>query len=862
MISSFINKHQLKAVLGPTNTGKTHYAMERMLAHKSGMIGFPLRLLARENYEKAVKIVGKSKVALITGEEKIIPENAKFFCCTVESMPINKNVAFLSVDEIQLAGDQERGYIFTDRLLNARGIEETIFLGSNTIENLIKFLLPKCKIETRPRLSSLTYAGVKKITRLKPRSAIVTFSIQEIYKIAELIRSYKGGAAVVMGALSPRTRNSQVDLYQTGQVDYLIATDAIGMGLNLDIDHVAFASNSKFDGNTSRYLYPNEIAQIAGRAGRFSKNGTFGVISEDLVFEKSEIQMVESHDFPSLQKIWWRNPNLDMNSVKALINSLDAPSPSKFLRKKSNAIDLISLNKMLDLDVIKKNQTNKEIVSLLWEICKVPDFGNIFSDRHIQLLYKLFEFLLRGKIDNNWIKLQIDNLNRIDGDIDTLLNRISNIRTWTYITNKNKWVKEPDFWQNKTKLIEDKLSDELHERLTKRFVDKKIVILTKKISENSSLEATVKFDGKVIVEGQEVGVLKSFDFKPDVENADHYSRILKAARKGLQKQLEIRVKEFINSSENALKLDNLGNILWMENSIAKLAKGIDIYNPKILMNDLDMLSLDQKRKVEEKCNNSIKKLISLVLNECIRFKELNLVNQFLVERMYEEKEKIKSIITSKIKVIIFNVYEGLGCAETKKIPFSLKQLNDSERKILAKLGLRIGTEMIYLPNLLKPKAISLRSILWSVYNNNFPEEGPPKPGRVICNLCQSVPNDYFKLIGYMPFKSIALRVDILERLSAIIRNEAKKVRFKINEDMLSIAGATKDQVKEILFTLGYKIIEEVKSNKLEILIPIFIKKKVIKNMKGINKNKFKKNKHFKKSENLDSPFQILKKLKI
>ena len=479
MISSFTNKHQLKAVLGPTNTGKTHYAMERMLAHKSGMIGFPLRLLARENYERAIKIVGKSQVALITGEEKIIPENAKFFCCTVESMPINKKVAFLSIDEIQLAGDQERGYIFTDRLLNARGIEETIFLGSNTIENLIKSLLPKCKIETRPRLSSLTYAGVKKITRLKPRSAIVTFSIQEIYKIAELIRSYKGGAAVVMGALSPRTRNSQVDLYQTGQVDYLIATDAIGMGLNLDIDHVAFASNSKFDGNTSRYLYPNEIAQIAGRAGRSSKNGTFGVISEDLVFEKNEIQMVESHDFPSLQKIWWRNPTLDMNSVKALINSLDSPSPSKFLRKKSNAIDLISLNKMLDFDIIKKNQTNKEIVSLLWEICKIPDFGNAFSDRHIQLLYKLFEFLLRGKIDNNWIKIQIDNLNRIDGDIDTLLNRISNIRTWTYITNKNKWVKEPDFWQNETKLIEDKLSDELHERLTKRFVDKKIVILTK-----------------------------------------------------------------------------------------------------------------------------------------------------------------------------------------------------------------------------------------------------------------------------------------------------------------------------------------------------------------------------------------------
>ena len=859
MLKKTSSESQLRAILGPTNTGKTHYAMERMLAHSSGMIGFPLRLLARENYEKAIKIVGKSSVALITGEEKIIPENARFFCCTVESMPVEKKVSFLSVDEVQLAGDHERGHIFTDRLLNARGLEETIFLGSEIIKDLIKVLLPKCKIETRPRLSSLTYAGVKKITRLKPQSAIVAFSIQEIYKIAEIIRAQKGGAAVVMGALSPRTRNSQVDLYQSGDVDYLIATDAIGMGLNLDIDHVGFASNSKFDGNSIRRLLPNEIAQIAGRAGRSSKNGTFGIIQESLIFEKKFIEMVENHEFPKLTKLSWRNSELEFGSIKKLIDSLEKPSSSKFLRRKGNASDLVTLIKISNDDVVKKYNDDKEIISILWEVCQIPDFANSFSDNHSNLLKKIFGFLIRGKIDGEWMKKEIHRLNRFDGEIDTLLNRIANIRTWTYITNKKHWINDNEFWQNETKFIEDKLSDELHERLTKRFVDKKIVILSKGLRENFSLDTKVKFDGTVYLEDQIVGNLKSFDFVPQIENS---SRLLTIARKSLSKELEKRVNDFLNSSFEALKIDDLGNVLWLENPIAKLIKGNDIYNPTIKLNNFDLLDADQAKKIEEKSLESIKTLISNTLNDCINLKDPKIKGQKREHLADEDTTKLKLIISAKIKAIAYHVFEGLGSSEVKTIPFSLKNLTDEEKKIIAKLGLRIGTDIIYLPNMLKPKAISLRSILWSVYNN-VSAKVLPEPGRVNVSMDLDISNDFYKSIGFFPFKTIAIRVDILERLKAIIRNEAKENKFQINEAMLSIAGVSKEQMEEILVFLDYEVEEKLKTDNEDSAEIFFKKKKSNKLYKSRSnkKTKLRREKGNKKENDNNSPFEILKTLK-
>ena len=863
MLKKTSSECQLRAVLGPTNTGKTHYAMERMLAHRSGMIGFPLRLLARENYEKAIKIVGKSSVALITGEEKIIPENARFFCCTVESMPVEKKVSFLSVDEVQLAGDHERGHIFTDRLLNARGLEETVFLGSEIIKDLIKVLLPKCKIETRPRLSSLTYAGVKKITRLKPRSAIVAFSIQEIYKIAEIIRAQKGGAAVVMGALSPRTRNSQVDLYQSGEVDYLIATDAIGMGLNLDIDHVGFASNAKFDGNSIRLLLPNEIAQIAGRAGRSSKNGTFGIINESLVFEKKFIEMVENHEFPKLAKLSWRNSDLEFGSIKKLIDSLEKPSSSQFLRRKGNASDLVMLIEMSKNDEVKKYNFEEEIVLKLWEVCQIPDFANSFSDNHSNLLKKIFGFLIRGKIDDEWMKKEVTRLNRFDGEIDTLLNRIANIRTWTYITNKKYWINDNEFWQSETKSIEDKLSDELHERLTKRFVDKKIVMLSKGLRENLPLETKIKFDGTVLLEDQNVGYLKSFDFIPQIENSDHSSRLITIARKSLSKELDKRVNEFVSSSFEALKIDEHGNVLWLENPIAKLIKGNDIYNPSIKLNNFDLLSFDQAKRIEEKSIQSIKSLISSILNECIYLKDPKIKEQKSDNLIDEVNSNLKLIISSKIKAISYHVFEGLGSIEINKIPFSVKNFTEEEKKTIAKLGMRIGTEIIYLPNMLKPKAISLRSILWSVFNN-FSIKNFPEPGRVNVLLNDNISNDFYKSIGFFPFKTLALRVDIFERLKAIIRNEAKENKFKINEAMLSIAGVTKEQMEEILIFLNYQLAEKLKPNNQETSELVFKKKKNKKHLKSyLGKNrKIKKENNILKKNNNNSPFEILKTLKI
>ena len=852
MNNSDFKDNNLKAILGPTNTGKTFYAMERMLSHASGMIGFPLRLLARENYDKAVNVVGLNKVALITGEEKIIPKNAKYFCCTVEAMPVEKKVAFLCIDEIQLASDLERGYVFTDRLLNSRGDEETLFLGSETIKKIIQKLLPECKIETRPRLSTLSYAGVKKITRLKERSAMVTFSIPEIYRIAELIRTQKGGAAVVMGALSPRTRNHQVEMYQSGDVNYLVATDAIGMGLNLDIDHVAFASDMKFDGNSSRRLFATEISQIAGRAGRSTKNGTFGVISDDLKFDKDIVQMVENHEFNPISHIWWRNSNLDFSSIKNLFISLEAQPNKNFLRKKGNALDFLSLVELSKLDHVNKNKNNKFLNELLWDICQIPDFGNVFSERHIKLLEKLYYILKDGKIEDDWLKSQISPLSRLDGEIDTLINRISNIRTWTYITNKTSWIKDSNLWQYETKKIENKLSDELHERLTKRFVDKKIAILSKKMNEKEDLEAIIKFDGKVLVEGQEVGHLRNFDFIPEISSDEYSARILTAARKALPKELDKKVNEFINSSEEALKLDNEGNLLWMESSIGRLVKGDNVYTPKIVLKHFDMLSLEQRTKIQKKCEKSISEIINKTLASFLRLKNLDKIENDKDDKVIE--------ISSKVKAINFHVFEGLGHTSVKNIPFQIQKINEKDRLAIAKLGIRLGVNLIYLPIALKPKIIKLKAILWSIYNDKFFVDYLPEEGRVNCQINKNIKEEFYFFIGYIQCGNIGLRLDIYERLLALVRKEGKKEKFKITEEMLSISGSTKDFLRDFITNeMKYKLLRTGNlENDKEYC---FRKTDKINKFKNTKKAKIKNTKINSIKLNKDSPFYILKSLK-
>ena len=870
----------VKAILGPTNTGKTYYAMDRMLAHSSGVIGFPLRLLARENYDKAVSQVGISQVALVTGEEKIIPPYAKYFCCTVESMPLNREFSFVCVDEIQLAADPDRGYIFTDRILHSRGLKETVLLGAETIRPLLQKILPDIIIETRPRLSTLSYIGVKKLTRLKPRSTIVAFSVPEVYKIAELIRTKKGGAAIVMGALSPRTRNSQVDLYQNGQVDYLIATDAIGMGLNMDIDHVAFASDSKFDGNIPRYLTPPEIAQIAGRAGRSTRNGTFGVIDESLKFDEETIEQVESHSFFPLKNLWWRNTDLNFSSVNKLVKSLDKAPPFNFMRKKVGALDAICLTHLSQIDTIKAKIENEENLSLLWNICQIPDFSNTLSGMHFNLLEKTFELLLsKGKLDNEWIKSQITRLDRYDGEIDTLLNRIANVRTWTFITNRSNWLDETEYWQDQAKTIEDKLSDELHERLTQRFVDKKIVVLNKTLKEFNNLEAIVRIDGKVFVEGEEVGTLKGFDFIPTLSDGENAAPILSAARKTLPKEISRRVKELLMSDNAAFKFDNDGNILWQSNIVASLVNGENIYSPKININSSELLSDEQIKQIQLRIIEAVEGNIKSILSEAINLKdppfqkiEKKHFNNNQNEEKSAEEEKLPIInLSGKALGIAYEVYEGLGSAKTSSLSMSINTLSDDEKTQLAKLGLRLGIETIYLPNLLKPSAIKLRALLWSVFYQNFPDHGTPPDGRVSVIMQPEANHDFLRAIGFVPLGDLALRVDIAERLSALIRLEARSGRFRITDAMLSIAGSTKIQMEKILYELNYVKVGEEPSNLADqIPILIFERKKNNKKIKtkhlSQKKDKLltsKSKKNLKNEKKLDplSPFAILKSLK-
>ena len=884
---SSINENvKVKALLGPTNTGKTYYAMDRMLSHSSGIIGFPLRLLARENYDKAVSKVGKSKVALVTGEEKIIPPKAKYFCCTVESMPLERPFSFVAIDEIQLAADPDRGHLFTDRILNMRGTEETVLLGAETIKPLLQKILPNCSIEIRPRLSILSYIGVKKLTRLKPRTAIVAFSIPEVYKIAELIRTKKGGAAIVMGALSPRTRNAQVDLYQNGQVDYLIATDAIGMGLNMDIDHVAFASDTKFDGKIPRHLNPPEIAQIAGRAGRHSRNGSFGVVEDHLKFDEETIEQIENHSFFPLKNIWWRNSELNFSSLKGLVSSLEAYPPFNFMRRKVGALDALCLNHLSEISSIKNKINNKEALTLLWDVCQIPDFSNSLSGVHFSLLEKTFELLLANeKLDNEWIKSQLNRLNRFDGEIDTLLNRISNIRTWTFITHRQKWIDESEYWQNEAKTIEDKLSDELHNRLTQRFVDKRIVILNKTLKDHSNLEALIRLDGKVIVEGEEVGLLKGFEFIPSLSEGEKAGPILSAARKILPKEIERRVRELLMSDNAAFKFGDDGSIVWQNNKVAKLTNGEILYSPKVIIINSEFLSFEQIKQIEIRVNEAIEKNIENILSEAIKLK--NPILDFEQQKSESEKhhngsvkkndneKKLDESISGKALGIAYQVYEGIGSAQINNLSMSIANLSEIDKRNLARLGLRLGVETIYLPNLLKPAAIKLRALLWSVHNQDFPKDAVPPDGRVSIKTLPNVKKEFYRALGFVPLGNMALRADIAERLSALIRIEARTGQFKINEAMLSIAGSTKIQMEEILYDLGYsKCGEEPSTLANQVPIIIFEKKRKANKpkVKNFNKkthiSKIYKEKKPSKIQNKEklpdplSPFAILKSIKI
>ena len=698
------------ALLGPTNTGKTHVAIEKMLQYESGIFGLPLRLLTREIYDKCIDKVGSEKVALITGEEKIIPSTAKYFICTVESMPKEKEVEFIAIDEIQMCADRERGHIFTDRLLHTRGKKLTMFLGSQVMENIIQDLIKDVEFEKKERFSKLSYSGYKKISRLDRKVAIIAFSIEEVYAIAELVRRQKGGAAVIMGSLSPKTRNSQVGLYQSGDVDYLIATDAIGMGLNMDINEIYFSNLKKFDGKKTRRLNVIEMSQIAGRAGRFKNDGMFGTTGDCENLNSDEIEKIESHQLPDTKMIFWRNSELNFENPEKLIATLELKPDRKNLLRTNDSLDESVLRHFL-----KKGTNNilyHKNLELLWECCQIPDFEKKAYGQHINIVDKVFQFLSARKkrIPSNFMKEQLKGLEKDHGNIDLLSHRLSNVRTWSYVANKKNWVENSDYWIQLTKSIEDKLSDKLHEELTRSFIDKKISVLSRSLKQDLILNTEINEKNKIYIDDQLIGELKGLKFIIELSSKTletDVKSIKKAARKGIKDELDKRVNEIVNHKE--ISIDQNSKIIWKNNPIARLKKGHNYLSPEIEVIADESILLESKNKLEKFLKDWVSNYINEILFDLINLTKQKTNNQYL-------------------RALIFQLYEKNGVIKRNESDQIVKLIPAEERKKLWSMGIKIGRYHIYLPKMLKPKAVEFRISLWKLFYNITNQQQIPKFG--------------------------------------------------------------------------------------------------------------------------------------
>ena len=784
------NSKKIVALLGPTNTGKTHDAIERMLEFESGIFGLPLRLLAREVYEKCIKKIGLNKVALITGEEKIIPNSASYFICTVESMPKDKIVDFVAIDEIQMCADKGRGHIFTDRLLHSRGEELTIFLGSQVMKNIINNLVEDVEFEKKERFSKLSYGGYKKISRLDGKVAIIAFSIEEVYAIAELVRRQKGGAAVIMGSLSPKTRNSQVNLYQSGDVDYLVATDAIGMGLNMDIEQIYFSNLKKFDGKKTRRLNLVELSQIAGRAGRYKNNGIFGTTGDCENLSSEEIEKIENHNLPGTRMLYWRNSNLNFDNVEKLISSLEVKPTDKNLIRSTESVDEIVLRFLLKKNV--ENNIYSKNLKLLWECCQIPDFEKKAYGQHVSVVDAVFKFLVTRKkrIPNEYMKIQLNGLEKQHGNIDVLANRISNVRTWSYVTNKKNWVENADYWIQLTKNIEDNLSDRLHEELTKSFIDKKISILARGLKQDMLLETAVSEDNKVLINEQYVGELKGLKFIIDFnsKNLDaDLKSIKKAARKGVEEELIKRTKQIIK--EESLSINQKNKIIWLNNPIAKIKKGENYLSPEIEIIADEALPLDVKKELEQFTKNWLSSYINEILGSLINLTKFKIENQYL-------------------RALSFQLYEDNGVLKRKNVDQVIKLISKEERKKLWNMGIKIGRYHIFLPKMLKPKAVILRTMLWKIHNNISSDVSIPKFGlNFVIN--ENFNEKFFLLCGFERFKDYFVRVDILEKLFINIIEKTIDRKFKISSEMMNLLGCSKENFFKLMALMNYKKSKEV-----------------------------------------------------
>ncbi len=819
-----MKKNKLTAVLGPTNTGKTFLAIETMLSFQSGMIGFPLRLLAREVYDKVTKKIDSSKVALITGEEKIIPINAKYFLCTVESMPIDKNLEFVGIDEIQMCSDHERGHIFTDRLLNLRGEKSTMLMGSNTVKKIIQKLDDDIEFINKERLSKLTFEGHKKISRLQRKSAIIAFSTEEVYAIAELMRRQKGGAAIVMGSLSPKTRNAQVSLYQSGDVDFLVATDAIGMGINMDLNNVYFSNIKKFDGKKLRRLNIAEIGQIAGRAGRYLNDGSFGITGDCGEISAEEIEALENHKFPEIQNIFWRNSKLNFNNKLSLMKSLDE-KPNKDWLRRINECEDEKLLKYFLKDVSNTNIIdNSKNLEILWQCCQIPDFVKKTYGQHIKIVDKVFNFLI-GKektIPNQYMKEQLSLIDKLDGNVDSLSNRIANVRTWAYVSNKANWVENQDYWIERTKHLEDKLSDRLHEEITKTFIDKRASVLAKGLKQDILFDTQIIKEEKVMINQQYIGSLKGLklelDFKADALDADIKS-LKKAARQNVSPEIINRINIIIDTGLIELKDDF--KIYWKKYPIAKLISGSDYLNPQIYLIIDDMIENDEKLKLNVYLQKWIHNKIETELKNLIELKNINENN-------------------SEVRALAYHLYENNGVVKRDNVHRYLNKLDQNQRKKLRSVGVKFGRYHIFLFKLFKPSSVSLRILLWKNFNEKNLNLFPPTFGLNFVEEKKPINKDFMLLCGFEKFDNFFVRIDILERLFIMILNSNKDKEnneIKLVPEMLNLLGCNKENFIKLIQKMNYKIYEK-KENIYFKYIPIKkIHKKKEKN-KNINDNPF------------------------
>jgi len=787
---------KVTAVLGPTNTGKTFFAIERMLAHKSGMIGLPLRLLAREVYDRIVKQRGPQEVALITGEEKIVPKAPRFYVCTVEAMPLDIAVACLAVDEIQLCADPERGHVFTDRLLNARGTEETMLLGSDTMRGIIQRFIPTAWFISRARFSDLAYTGAKKLTRLPRRSAVVGFSAEDVYGIAEVVRRQRGGAAVVLGALSPRTRNAQVELYQSGDVDFLVATDAIGMGLNMDVDHVAFAARDKFDGARMRHLAPSEIGQIAGRAGRHMNDGTFGVTADCEPFEDELVARIETHRYDPVRVLQWRNTALDFRSLAALNDSLDAPPPERGLTRARPASDFVALKLLSSDDEIKAIATSRDRIARLWDVCQLPDFRKLSTDEHVKLVRRIFLFLSSESrvIPDDWLARQIARADVIEGDVATLSGRLAQIRTYTYAAHRQGWTADAAHWQGITRAVEDRLSDALHERLTQRFIDRRTSVLMKHLRDDEFASLALDEAGGVSIGGEAIGKLEGFRFAPDPRAIGIHGRTLRAAAlKGLESEIAARSAALAQAQDKAITLSEHGKLWWDGAIVGRLVAGSSPLAPTI-----EMLA-DPHVKTEA---------LQARLQTWMAARIATRLGPLLALRdAAEARTGTESALPGQARGIAHQLAENFAALDRAALPLPDKL--GPQIRALRPFGVWFGRRTVYLPKLLRPDAAALLTLLWGVWTRKDAPPAPPAPGLTSFAVDKGFDTASLHAAGFAVIAGRAIRFDMLERLEDELEQalssgtDAETLLTKL----VSLLGSGKEEAVGVLNALGWQAVE-------------------------------------------------------